>query len=174
MISDGSMAIIIAVMLIYGMIMVKQFRIEKDKGELLIASKRVINSNHILMSTYIILLCLYTGRRIQYHMKWDETDIVFTTLLGLAIIFSVYQSLRKQALYEKILVTPERTYLLESIIDYEWGSFIETEESIVLRLKVKVSFLSRIKIKEVYIKAKAEEKEKIEVFLSTNIIKNEL
>jgi hypothetical protein len=107
-------------------------------------------------------------------MKWDETDIVFATLLGLAIIFSVYQSLRKQALYEKILVTPERTYLLESIIDYEWGSFIETEESIVLRLKVKVSFLSRIKVKEVYIKAKAEEKEKIEVFLSTNIIKNEL
>jgi hypothetical protein len=175
MISGGSIAIIIAVILIYGIIIISEIKKARDKGSLLVSSQKVINSSQMFLCLYIILLTLKLGSELKHDLAyWDELDMLFTVYLALTSIFFGYKSLKKHALYEKVLVTAERTYLLNSIIAYEWGNFIKEEDGIVLRLKVRESLFSDTRIKEVYFKVKPQEKEKIEVFLSTNIIKNEL
>lgn len=143
---------------------IKEIKAQINKGKLLLIFKREINRYLILGEIYILFI-LFMGEKVWVHNNTSGFALSSIILFTLLMVYYFYKGLRKQGLYENVIIASDGIYHLDRIHSYEWSDIVELDGIVVLTIKVEDKLLFRKeKFREIQFRL---EKDKMDIIENT-------
>lgn len=153
--------IVLAVILVFYIYeMIRDIKTKANKGKILLTFKGEING-YLVFGEICILFILFMGEQVWQHKNTDIFSIPLVILFILLMTYCFYRGLRKPELYENLIIAPDGIYDLNCVLSYKCSNLMESEEVVVLSIKVEDKLLlGKSKIREIQFRL---EKDKLDI-----------
>lgn len=140
----------------------KDFQAHRSRGGFFVSFKREMNA-HLILGELFLVFVLFIGEQIWEHNNQQFLLIYSIVLYSVFMIDCFRRGLKKEAIYENMIITREKMYALTDVKSYEYRDIMEDEGVVALRITVQgKSILGKIKIKEMQFKLEKDKMDEIE------------